>query len=164
MVSRRTLLVAAALVAVAAGTATTVALLRPDSDVGTAAACPGRDAYCPADGTGVAFPDRPALSPSGRYRLEVRRADPVTAAEDWQWRVLDVHSGAVVLTPPRPAMDGGLGGVVAWAPTAPDTVWTTRPALTRWRPAPDGHWSAATPATGEPTPKSIVDTQASDQT
>jgi hypothetical protein len=154
-------MIAAAALVVMAGAAAALIVTRPRGDVGTAASCPGRDAYCPADAPGVAFPARPALSPSGRYRLEVRRADPVTAAEDWRWQVVDVHSGATVLAPDR-AMDGGLGAAVAWAPTAPDTVWTTRPELRRWRPGPDGHWTAAPPATGETPPKSIVDTQASD--
>jgi hypothetical protein len=98
------------------------------------------------------------VSPSGRFTLEVLRASPRTAGEDWRFRVVDVRTGAVVLEPGRPGMDGGLGLVVAWGPGSPDTVWATRPNVRRWRPAPEraGRWDAAPPAEGEPVPP-VVD-------
>src|SRR5438034_9533256 len=75
---------------------------RLDGDAGTTKNCPHRNAYCPADGPGVSWPRRPSLSPSGRFRLEVLRAAPVTAGEDWRFQIVDVHTGAVVLAPARP--------------------------------------------------------------
>jgi hypothetical protein len=129
-------------------------------NVGTADSCPNRDAYCPAEGDGVGAPGRPAISPSGNFRLEVLPADPATGSEDWRFRV--VRTGSVVLEPERPAMDGGLGLVVAWATTEPDTVWATRPQLRRWRPGPDGRWDGAPPAPDEAVPDVVRDTQESD--
>jgi hypothetical protein len=133
-------------------------------EVGNTTCCPNRNAYCPADGDGVSRPEQPATSPSGRFRLEVLRADPVTDGEDWRFRVVDAQTGAIVLAPDRPALDGGLGVVVAWATTEPDTVWTTRPSLQVWRLGADGRWNGGPPAPNEAVPAVVQDTQTSDTT
>ena len=131
----------------------------PD-DVGDATLCPDRNAYCPVKGGGVSWPGRPAVSPSGRYRLEVMRADPVTDSEDWQFRVVDVTTGKVVLEPDHPKIDGGVGSVVAWAATRPDTVWTATGGPHRWRVGTDGQWEAGQPAADESIPEVVSDSMA----
>src|SRR5262249_1115150 len=136
-----------------------------DADVGTAKNCPHRNAYCPATGPGVSLPGRPSLSPSGRFRLEVLGADPVTADEDWRFHIVDAHTGAVVLAPARPAFDGGLGLVFAWGEDTPDTAWAGRRVnLSRWRPGPDGtgQWTNERPGPDEKLPALVIATFASD--
>jgi hypothetical protein len=127
-----------------------------DGDVGTTKRCPHRTAYCPAEGAGVSWPGRPSVSPSGRFRLDVLKADPATLG-DWQYQVVDLATGAVVLPPPRPAMIGGLGVLAAWDQNTPDTVWITTPQVTRWRPDPHGtgRWLSEQPAPGEKVPEVV---------
>ncbi|MDH6466404.1 hypothetical protein M2302_006612 [Micromonospora sp. A200] len=125
-----------------------------DGDVGTTKRCPHRTAYCPAEGAGVSWPGRPSLSPSGKFRLEVFKADPDNADADWQYQVVDMATGDVVLPPPRPGMIGGLGVLAAWDQNPPDTVWVTEPQVTRWRTDPQGtgRWLSEPPVSGEKLP------------
>ncbi len=126
------------------------------ADVGSPEDCPTRNAYCPASGPGVAWPGRPAVSPSGRFRLEVLAAEPVTAGEDWRFRVVDTQTDSVVLAPPPPAFDGGLGLVFTWDPDAPETVWAGRRSnLTRWSPDDKGQWHGERPGPAETLPAAV---------
>ena len=136
----------------------------PRGDVGTIGTgnCPHRNAYCPVDGPGVARPGRPADSPSGRFQLRVLPASPVTAGENWRFEVVDKATKAVVLNP-KPGMDGGLGVVVAWDQHAPETVWASRPEVSRWQPGGTGRpWVKGIPAPGEALPPVVAQTKASD--
>ncbi|WP_406044553.1 hypothetical protein OG799_08770 [Micromonospora sp. NBC_00898] len=128
-----------------------------DGDVGNTKSCPNRIAYCPAGGAGVSWPGRPSLSPSGKFRLEVFKAEPAIPG-DWQYQLVEVATGAVVLPPPRPAMTGGLGVLAAWDQNTPDTVWVTEPQVTRWRADPQdtGRWLSERPSPGEKRP-AVVD-------
>ena len=131
-------------------------------DVGSSQDCPHRDAYCPADGPGVAWPGRPADSPSGRFQLRVLRESSAKAGEDWLFEVVDKATGAVVLDP-TPAADGGLGLVVAWDPSQPETVWASRPIASRWRPDRAGSpWVKHIAGPGDVLPPVVAATIASD--
>jgi hypothetical protein len=134
-----------------------------DGDAGNTKSCPHRTAYCPAEGAGVSWPGRPSLSPSGKFRLEVSKAAPDTAGGDWQYQVVEVATGAVVLPPPRPAMIGGVGVLAAWDQNTPDTVWVTEPKLTRWRVDPEGtgRWLSEHPSSGEELPTVVAASLAS---
>jgi hypothetical protein len=105
--------------------------------VGNAERCPDRNAYCPADGPGVAAPERPAASPSGAYRLEVSPGD------EWHFRVLDAASGEVAFEPPAGEdLDGGIGTAVLWEAAAPATVWAVDSGrVRRWQ---EGDWQGET--------------------
>lgn len=111
----------------------------------------------------MSWPGRPSLSPSGEFRLEVVKADRATAGGDWQYQVVEINTGAVVLPPSRPAMQGGLGVLAAWDQSTPDTVWVTKPEVTRWRLDPNGtgRWLSEHPSPGEELPAVVAASLAS---
>ncbi|MBQ0893529.1 hypothetical protein KBX37_10555 [Micromonospora sp. U56] len=90
------------------------------------------------------------------------KADPDTADADWQYQVVEVATGAVVLPPPRPGMIGGIGVLAAWDQNTPDTVWATAPKLTRWRvdPKGSGRWLSEHPSPGEELPAVVAASRA----
>lgn len=91
------------------------------------------------------------------------KAEPATASGDWQYQVVEVATGAVVLPPPRPAMIGGLGVLAAWDHHPTDTVWATEPEVTRWRvdPKATGRWLSEHPSPGEDLPAVVAASLAS---
>ena len=153
-VSAAVVLAGGVVVAVAAGKATRSGAR---GDVGNTTRCPNRIAYCPAEGAGVSWPGRPALSPSGKFRLEVTKAGAGSGG-NWQYQIVEVATGEVVLPPPRPAMIGGLGVLAAWDRGTPDTVWVTKPQLTRWRLDSNGsgQWLGEAPSPGEQLPPVVT--------
>ena len=131
-------------------------------DTGTPTNCPHRNAYCPFDAAGVAWPGRPSDSPSGRFQVRVLPASPATPGADWRFEVVNKASGAVVLSP-QPGLDGGLGTIVAWDQNRPDTLWTAVIGVTKWRFDPaSSHWIAEPPGRDEALPPVVAKTLAGD--
>ncbi len=135
---------------------------RQSRHVGNADRCPHRNAYCPVAGPGVAWPGRPADSPSGRFELRVLPTGSDEQANgDWRFVVIDKATGAAVLGP-SPGLDGGFGLIVMWDQREPETVWASRPVVTRWRPNPR-EWIGGPPTPREPPPAEVTRTVASDR-